>query len=191
MDLKTINNNIISNEWDKRYDNLLPEIKEKLDLLEKSKPREYLFKKKKNDKSYPDVGTVFEMVTPQNIIINGLVINNNINSILGRDLITIIIFKLSTEIASMEKMNICSEEILIPPMIITSELWTKGYAKNIGNIIYDLKVEYSFYDVITRKFFTDKGEIDEKKGMTGIYGVSTVNGLSRQIQRELIIQGLI
>jgi hypothetical protein len=189
MDFKNLSNNIVSRRWQERYESLPEEVKKKVDALGASVPKEYLLKKLKMVREYPEVGTVFETVTPQDITINGIVISNHINSILGEDLLTVVFLRPDTFIPNDETKVDCLDNILIPPQIISTELWKKGYARNIGSRNFIMKPDYSFYDAISNQFFTEFGKKAVKKNVIGIYGLTTVYGISKYIQRELIIRG--
>ena len=189
MDFKNLNDNLISRRWNERYESLPEGVKKKIDALGESTPKEYLLKKIKRVREYPEVGTVFEVLTPQDITISGIVINNHINSILGEDLLTVVFLCPDTFVANDEMEVDCLENILIPPQIISTELWKKGYARNIGKSNFIMKPDYSFYDALCNQFFTEFGKKDVKKNVIGIYGLTTVYGISKYIQRELIIRG--
>ncbi|MEE3470495.1 MAG: hypothetical protein VZR24_07500 [Butyrivibrio hungatei] len=186
-----MNDNIVTRKWKELYSLLSDEIRAKLDNLDESKPKDYLFKKNKSNKDYPDVGTVFELVTSQNIVVYGIVVNNHIDSALGNDLLTVIILNPDIDLSKKEAEIDCSSNMFIPPLIISTELWKKGFAKNICKTNFSVNDDYSFYDVVFGKFFSDNGENSVEKKVIGIYGISTVFGVSKQVQKELIIQGLV
>ena len=116
-------------------------------------------------------------------------IGNHITSILGEDLLTVVFLCPGTLNANEETEVNCLDNILIPPQIISTELWKKGFARNIGKREFFMKPDYSFYDAISNQFFTEFGKKALKKNVIGIYGLTTVYGISKYIQRELIIRG--
>ena len=188
MDFKDINDNIISKKWKERYASLSEEKRDKIDKLETIPPKEYLFKTGTRDKRYPEVGTLFELLIPQGIMVNGIVINTHLDSILGKDLLLVVIFKPNTSFADKKQID-CVEEALMPPQIISTELWKKGYAQNIGRRDFIINPDYCFYDVVFSKFFDEYGKNSIQKDVIGIYGLTTVYGLSLLVQQELVIRG--
>ncbi len=190
MDFKNMNNNIISKKWQDRYANLPEEVMKRVDILKNSVPKDYMLKKKKREKEYPDIGTIFELLTVDDITIFGMVANNHITSVLGDDLLTVYIFNPNYSPVDSKDDNLI-EKFLIPPQIISSELWNKGYAQNVGKISIELSEDICFYDAIFNVFFDEYGKQCVQRTVIGTYALTTIFGLSKQIQRELIINGVV
>ena len=189
MNFKEMNENIISKRWKERYSIQSNEVKMQLDKLENALPSEYTLKKGKRDNSYPEIGIVFELVTQQDKVVYGIVIKNHINSILGKDLLTVVILDSKVILEKKQEYIIRDEDMIIAPQIVNDELWKKGYAKNVDVGSFSLQSEYCFYDVVFGQYYDDYGRLETQKSIVGIYGLTTVFGLSKHIQQELIING--
>lgn len=112
---------------------------------------------------------LYKYMTPKgDLFYYGLVVNNHINNING-------------------------EELLIPPQIVGKEYWTRGYFYNVEH--YNEKVNIDscgFYSIGKRQFVDEYGnEITNEPELLGMYGVATITGIARKINRELIIAGII
>lgn len=77
MDLKNINDNIISNRWRERYLKQSDEVKAKLDKLDNSAPSEYQLQIIKRKRIYPEIGDIFKINPTDDIIFKGVVLNNH------------------------------------------------------------------------------------------------------------------
>ena len=105
MDLKNINDNIISRRWKERYATLSEETKEKLSAFKKMNPSEYQLQVIKRKRIYPEIGDIFELKTRHNVVIKGIVVNNHINNINGDDLLLVLIFKPEVDIRKVQVTN--------------------------------------------------------------------------------------
>lgn len=192
VDLKNINNNIIANRWKQRYADQPNDIKIKLDKLDGASIDEYQLQVIKRKRIYPQVGDLFEINPKEDIILYGVVINNHINNINGEDLLLVLIFK-EQDIKTLLREGIKNEHLLIPPQIVGKEYWTRGYFYNI-DFVEEMNIvdTHGFYNVGKRKFLDEYGnDLDYEPRMLGIYGVATLSGVARKINRELIIAGVI
>lgn len=193
LDLKNINNNIISKRWKERYDNFSDEIKEKLDILDKSDVSEYQLQVVKRKRIYPQIGDIFKINPKDDIFLYGLVVNNHINNINGEDLILIFIFRNDVDLKDSISKGVEDEDLLIPPQIVGKEYWTRGYFFNVDeyNDIIDIN-NYGFYSIGKGKIFNEYGdEMLVEPQLLGTYGVATITGIARKINTELIALGII
>ena len=101
MDLKNINNNIISNRWKERCEKLPDEIKEKLNELDNSDVSDYQLQVIKRKRVYPEIGDIFKVNPRDDIYFYGVVLNNHIHNINGDDLLLVLIFKQNVDILSL------------------------------------------------------------------------------------------
>lgn len=193
VDLKNMNNNIISNRWKKRYEKLSDEIKEKLKKLDNSDISEYQLQVIKRKRIYPNIGDVFKINPQKDIYLYGVVVNNHINNINGDDLVLVLIFKVDTNLEKAIKEGVKYSDLLISPVIVGKEYWTRGYFYNIANNENVRNINnYGFYSISKGKFFDEYGkEITEEPQLLGTYGVATSYGIAMEINRELIIAGII
>lgn len=193
MELKNINNNILSSRWKKRYAEQPLEIQQKLDALANARIKEYQLQVIKKEKIYPQIGDIFEINPQDDIFLYGIVVNNHIKNINGEDLLLIFIFREKDKIRNILNYNVRSEDLLIPPQMVGKEYWTKGYFNNIDFMANIESVKgYGFYSVGKGKYFDEYGsELNEEPELLGTYGVATISGIARVIQQELIISRLL
>lgn len=193
MDLKNINNNIISSRWMERYLKQSDEIKEKLDGLDNSEPSEYQLRVIKRKRIYPEIGDIFKINPINDIYFYGVVLNNHINSINGDDLLLILIFKQDIDINKSIGNGVSEDELLLPPQIVGKEYWSRGYFYNIDHYDELPNIEdYGFYSVGKAKFFDEYGkELLNQPRLLGTFGVATISGIAKKINQELIITGII
>ena len=190
VDLKNMNNNIISNRWKERVEKLPDIIKEKLDNLDVSDCQLQVIKRKR---IYPEIGDIFQVNPKGDLFYYGLVVNNHINNINGEELLLILIFKEWVDIKESISRGVNYNELLIPPQIVGKEYWTRGYFYNVEH--YNKKIyidNCGFYSIGKGKFFDEYGnEITNEPQLLGTYGVTTINGIAGKITQELIIAGII
>lgn len=193
IDLKNMNNNILSNRWKERYEKLSDEIKEKLNNLNNADISDYQLQVIKRKRIYPEIGDIFTINPKDNIHFKGIVINNHIDNMNGEDLLLILIFKQNVDIYLSIRNGVKEDELLIPPQIVGKEYWTRGYFYNIDHYGERIKVEnYGFYRIGEGQFLDEYGkELVEQPDLLGTYGVATISGVARKINRELIIAGII
>lgn len=193
IDLKNMNNNILSNRWKERYEKLSDEIKEKLDNLNNADISDYQLQVIKRKRIYPEIGDIFTINPKDNIHFKGIVINNHIDNMNGDDLLLILIFKQNVDIHISIRNGVKEDELLIPPQIVGKEYWTRGYFYNIDHYGERIKVEnYGFYSIEKGQFFDEYGkELVKQPDLLGTYGVATISGVARKINRELIFSGII
>ena len=189
MNLKNINDNIIANKWKQRYETLSDGIREKLSRLDEAEIGEYQLKIIQRKRLYPQIGDVFKINPKGDIILYGIVINNHINNINGDELVLILIFKVGINVENVIKKGIEESDLLISPVMVGKEYWTRGYFYNIDNVgqIDNLKT-IGFYSIGKGKFFDEYGnELANVPQLLGTYGVATISGIAMKINQELII----
>lgn len=192
IDLKNINNNIISNRWKERCEKLPDEIKEKLNELDNSDVSDYQLQVIKRKRSYPEIGDIFQVNPRDDIYFYGVVLNNHIHNINGDDLLLVLIFKQNIDIKGSISNGVKEDDLLLPPQIVGKEYWTRGYFYNVEHYDEILNVkDYGFYNIGKGKFFDEYGkELANQPKLLGIYGVATISGIARKINQELIIAGM-
>ena len=191
--LKNINDNVIANQWKQRYSEQPDGIKEKLDELERKELKDYQLQVIKRKRVYPQIGDIFKINPKEDIVLYGIVINNHISNINGEELLVILIFKEGVDITKIQYEDMKNIQFLLPPQIVGKEYWTKGYFYNIDHIdkISNMK-DYGFYSIGKGKYFDEYGnEIKFAPQLLGTYGVVTISGIARKINRELIIAGIL
>ncbi len=185
-----INNNILSKRWERRYEILSDEVKQKLDDLEVSDCQLQVIKRKR---IYPEIGDIFKVNPKGDLFYYGLVVNNHINNINGEELLLILIFKEGVDIKESISRGVNFDELLIPPQIVGKEYWTRGYFYNVEHYNEKINIDdYGFYSIGKGKFFDEYGnEITNEPQLLGTYGVATIIGIAGKINQELIIAGII
>lgn len=193
IDLKTINDNILSRRWKQKYEAQPVDIREKLDKLNDARIEEYQLQVIKRKRIYPEIGDVFQVNPNDDMILYGVVINNHINNINGDDLLLVLIFKENVDIQKALDRGIEEEDLLIPPGMVTRTYWTRGYFYNVAHVDNAINVKgYGFYHIGKRKFLDEYGkELIEEPELLGTYGVATLSGVAHKINQELIIAGIL
>lgn len=191
MDLKNINDNIISRRWKERYATLSEETKEKLSAFKKMNPSEYQLQVIKRKRIYPEIGDIFELKTRHNVVIKGIVVNNHINNINGDDLLLVLIFKPEVDIRKSVQDSKVFESLLLKPEIVGKEYWTMGFFYNVDHYDNLPSLEYGFYRIGNDIFCDEYGnQLQKEPKILGIYGVATIIGIAQLITTELIIAGI-
>lgn len=109
------------------------------------------------------------------------------------ELLVILIFKESVELNNILYEDLKKLELLLPPKIVGKEYWSRGYFYNIAHSDkISNTIDYGFYSIGKGKYFDEYGnEIKFEPQLLGTYGVATVSGIARKINRELIIAGIL
>ena len=193
VDLSKINDNIIANRWKERYATLSDEKKDKLKKLDDLDMNDYQLRVIKRKRIYPLIGDIFMIKPKDDIDLYGVVINNHIDNINGKDLLLVLILKKGINLKECIAKGVTKEDLLIPPEMVGKEYWSRGYFYNVDH--YDEKINvnnYGFYSIGKGKFFDEHGkELTEEPPILGLYGVATIIGIAGKINRELIIAGIL
>lgn len=192
IDLKNINNNIISYRWEERYAKLSKEIKERLEILDNSDVSEYQLQVIKRKRIYPEIGDIFRINPKGELFFHGIVVNNHINNNNGEDLLLVFIFKEGVNIKEV-LVSVENDYLLLPPQIVGKEYWSRGYFYNIDHYDRRLNIDnYGFYRIGEGKFVDEYGnEVAAEPQLLGTYGVSTIYGIAMEVNKELIIAGIL
>ncbi len=184
--LNNINDNPISKRVKEIYSKQSDEVKNKLDNLKTLNYKEYQLKVIKRSKSIPKIGDVFEIKPNEDTKLYGIVINAPVKNRNGNDLILIFVMKMNSNIYDFK---FTEDELLIPPMIVGTEYWSKGYFFNTGEMLsVPSDIDYGFYDIIDKKYVDEYGnDIKRIPQILGVMGVSTISGVAYEINKALII----
>lgn len=193
MDFTEMNDNIISRRWEARYAELPEIIKERIIKLDTANLIEYQLQVIKKSRVYPQKGDIFKIKLSEKVELYGVVINNHISNMNGDELLVILIFRWNVDVKEIMQKGIGQEDILIPPEIVGKEYWTKGFFSTVDHCdSVRMNGHYGFYSLRKRTFVDEYGkEIGEEPSLLGTYGVATISGIARQVNRELIIAGII
>lgn len=195
MLLSGINENPISSRWKKRLSEQPVEVQNKVKELNAKNPKDYQLKIIKKSKIGPKEGDVFLICPRDGVYFYGRVLKANIEHV-EKDIFihgknVVVIFKCKTEILDMSKYSSNYNDILVGPEIVDSSYWSKGLFFTIANIPiepYEEELDYGFYSIGKGKYFKEDGiELTQQPQILGTYGIATITGVARNIEKELII----
>nr|WP_243735358.1 Imm26 family immunity protein [Paenibacillus turpanensis] len=146
----------------------------------------------KASRKNPKIGDVFVVQPLPEVYYCGHVIETNIQSknpfINGMCLVFIYNYKtIKPVLPSAEALE--RNGLLIPPVVINYQGWTKGYYLTIGNIALEQmknKFDYGFWSTTTRRYYSTTGEeLKHKPEYRDIYGLASYGYIGRTIHRLL------
>ena len=186
--------NILRQEWEKKYNGLTQEDKEKIDLLYEIDPKEFQLRVIKRKRIRPQEGDVFVLSPREDMYFYGKVLKSNIERIdnnswmEGKNVIAIFNFK--TREISLEDYKPNYDDLLIRIAIVDYTYWTRGYFYTIANIPlndYEKNLDYGFFDIVFGGFFKATGErMNHKPKLFGTYAITTIIGIAKEIESEFI-----
>lgn len=195
--INNINVNPISSEWKRRYSEQTADTKERLDALDKMKPKDYQLRLIKKSKIELKDGDVFVLSPRENIFFYGKILKSNIIHIAKDTFVhgknVVFIFQNKTSNPTIDDFNPDYTKLLVMPAIVDKSYWEKGLFYIVGNNgISDNEnnLNYGFYKIgINSNWYCkeDGTVLESKPEILGIYGVSTITGIASQIEKELII----
>lgn len=187
---QNINDNPISRKFKERYKLLDEDVKVELAKLDEMDPKEYQLEIIKRKRIVPQKGDVFLVSPKKDLFFKGVVVNSNINNINGEELFLIFILRDKMKMPDIINSSIDISELLIDPVIVGKEYWTRGYFYNTGDTIeISSEIDYGFYSIGKGKFMDEYGnEIFKEPKLLGTFGVATITGIAYDINIELIIE---
>ncbi len=190
------NDNLFLKRRKQRYNALPEDIQVKLDALdEEQNPNEYQLKLIKRKRVHPKKGDIFLVSPRDNLYFYGLVMKDSINNINGEDLLIVMIFK--DKATFVDGATVTPgftpdfKNLLIRPCTVGREYWTRGYFFNVGHTDESFEqIDYGFYDIVLGFYCNEyRQEITapQDPNLVGLFSVSTITGIGRKINEELII----
>ena len=186
--------NILRQEWEKKYNELTQEDKDKVDLLSEIDPKEFQLRVIKRKRIRPQEGDVFVLSPREDMYFYGKVLKSNIERIdnnswmEGKNVIAI--FNCKTRDISLDNYKPNYDDLLIRITIVDYNYWTRGYFYTIANIPlndYEKNLDYGFFDIDFGKFYKETGErLNHKPKIFGMEGITTIIGIARKIESEFI-----
>ena len=186
--------NILRQEWEKKYNKLTQEDKEKIDLLYEIDPKEFQLRVIKRKRIRPQEGDVFVLSPREDMYFYGKVLKSNIERIdnnswmEGKNVIAI--FNCKTRDISLDNYKPNYDDLLIRITIVDYNYWTRGYFYTIANIPlndYEKNLDYGFFDIDFGKFYKETGErLNHKPKIFGMEGITTIIGIAIEIESEFI-----
>lgn len=189
--------NPIAEEWKMKYASQTKEVRDKLDAIDKMKPKEFQLKVIKKSKPKIKEGDIFVLSPIENVYFYGKVLKANINHISNdtfvQDKHLVFIFKNKTISQNIDGFNPNYSKLLIRPTIVDVSYWNKGFFFNVGNtqiLEMEKKLDYGFLKIgfKANTYCKEDGTaLDRKPEILGIFGVSTITGVASKVQKEIII----
>lgn len=189
--LKTMVDNPLTRRFEKRFKNQPPDIQKRLDELELYGADLLRIKRKR---IYPQRGDVFLVSTIEGLYFYGLVLNGDVRYIPDEGgIISVIFFKNHTREKNMDNFKLDYDNIMTEPMIVVRNYWTSGYFYNVGRVeLQPGEPDCGFYRGFHHMLLNDCGEeLDHVPRYFGSYGLKSLVGVARVIQRELIVDSSI
>lgn len=85
--------------------------------------------------------------------------------------------------------NLEKEKLLIPPIIVNNQPWSRGYFETIGNVPVtesEKKLEFAFWDVLRKEYVDIHGKaVKNKPEYCGIYGLGSYGVVGKDVQKAL------
>ena len=189
MKLSEINNNPLAREWEERYSNLPEDKKRKIDELKNMLVTEYQLKVIKRSRTYPEIGDIFKINPKDDIFYYGIVINNHITSIYGKDLLVVLIFDNNEKIEEKLSRKILKKDLLLTPCLVTKDYWTKGYFSTVNNYPSTVYIgSYGFYRLGKGYYVNEYNEKLNNVPDLASIGVYTISGIAYEMNKEMIIR---
>ena len=193
--LNGINDNPLSSRWKKRLSEQPAEVQLKIKELDEKDPRDYQLRVIKRSRKKPQEGDVFLLSPREGVYFYGRVLKANIDNIQNDTFISgqysILLFKNKTKTPDISSYAPDYNELLLKPCIVSSGYWTRGFFFTIANDPINAQgkgLDYGFYSIGKGKYMNESGhELDRQPAILGTYGISTLTGIARQIEQELII----
>lgn len=177
------------------------EIKEKLDNFRNT---DYQLRVIKKARPKINVGDIFVVCPREGIYFYGRVLKTNIKTIDGDTFVdgkqTVYIHKCKSNQISIDNYKPNYDDLLIRPSIVDISYWSKGFFYTVGNLpLTDVEktLDYGFYKfgipgIRDGWFCTEEGnKLNHQPRIKGIYGIATINGISAEFEKEIIIEPLL
>ena len=146
----------------------------------------------KRTRKKPNVGDIFVIQPRESLYFYGKIIKVNIQAInpflKGKNVV--FFYKKNTTKLNMPD-NLSVDELLIPPQIVDSGGWTKGYFFTLGNMQLtkeELNLDYGFKDIRMKDecYRTEEGdELDYKPSIVGTYALGSFGSVAYKVTKVL------
>lgn len=144
----------------------------------------------KRSLKYPQEGDVFALQPQRNIFCFGKVIRTNLKStdsfIKGMTLVFIY------DCLCIEKVvpeHFDEEELLIAPIIVNNQPWSKGYFETVDNVPVserEINLEFGFWDLLTGEYVDIQGKKMRKKPeYCSIYGLGSYGIVGKEVRKAI------
>ncbi|MBQ8527048.1 MAG: immunity 26/phosphotriesterase HocA family protein [Lachnospiraceae bacterium] len=144
---------------------------------------------KKSSKK-PKEGDVFVLQPVKNLFYFGKVIQTNLKSVdsFVNGMSLIYVYK-HCSVDKILPNGLENEELLIAPMIVNNQPWSKGFFETIGNIKVtesERKIDFAFWDVLQKKFVDIDGqEILHTPKYSSTYGLGSFGIIGKEVQKAI------
>ena len=187
--------NPVLERWLKRTEKLNPVVREALASLSHTFPMAMKIKKTKSCKVAPKEGDLICLKTYRNTMVWGRVLDADLQS--GdpegfmEHKIVVVLYKNGDPRDTKLLHETLKENLMMAPIIVDMGYWHKGYFQTLDHMPLsplEKELSYGFYDFRKEVIVDSQGcQLDLEPDFLGIYGVTTIVGLSRKIEQEMII----
>ena len=92
------------------------------------------------------------------------------------------------------KVELDVDNLLIPPMVVNTQLWLKGYAETLSNIEVSEKernLEFGFWDIGREIYVNINGDkIDNIPKLISLFGLGSYGIVGKEIQKVIKERGI-
>ena len=92
------------------------------------------------------------------------------------------------------KVELDVDNLLIPPMVVNTQLWLKGYAETLSNIEVSEKernLEFGFWDIVREIYVNINGDkIDNIPKLISLFGLGSYGIVGKEIQKVIKERGI-
>lgn len=150
--------------------------------------RELITMKKSMKK--PQEGDIFVLQPQKMVFYFGKVIQTDLKTIDSfiKGMTLIYIYEYSRHDKVLLK-NLEEENLLIAPMIVNNQPWSRGYFETIGNVPVsekEKKLEFAFWDVLREEYVDLYGQVVKNRPKyCSIYGLGSYGSVGKEVQKAL------
>ena len=180
--------------YKERYNKQPQDIKNRLDNF---RDHDYQLKVIIRKRPKLNAGDVFLLSPVENVYFYGKVLKVDIKTsnkdsfIEGKN--TVFIHKCKTNKLTLEDYSPNYNDLLIEPAIVDISYWNRGLFYTVGNVPLteeEESLDYGFYNYPMARdfFFSEEGKaLSYQPRLLGIYGITTIIGISAYVWKELIM----
>ena len=149
----------------------------------------------KKSRKKPKEGDVFVLNPKKDIYCYGKVIEVGVKSrdsfVNGMYLIYLYNYFSETKALNCE---LDVDNLLIPPVVINSQLWINGYAETLSNIAVSEKeknLEFGFWDIGRKIYVNINGDkIDKIPKLVSLFGLGSYGFIGKEINKAIKARGI-
>lgn len=176
--------------WQNIYSNLDSEIRKEIDFFRENftTPEhydEYQLRVIKRTRVYPKNGDVFLFQPRDQVYFYGMVINAEVSSEYVNGVYVVMLFKDKTSNINEDCFVPNYDNLLVPPLLITRQYWTKGYFYNVFSFEHISPPSYGFYHEGWGKVIDEYyHELSDIPVLLGKAGINTNIGVAWEVNKN-------